>query len=126
MIVVTIEVKPSRDPGLLSIHVISVENRQIFSRPEPSVFLYLTRPFLYFWDNLKKVWNTGRRFLESKQKQDGCFSAHICRIPYLVGIFPYLFRITNPSSHSFESRCVYAEFSCVHFHFLSSFCFCLH
>ena len=38
MIVVTIEVKPSRDPVLLSIHVISVENGRNVSHSEPSIF----------------------------------------------------------------------------------------
>jgi hypothetical protein len=69
------------------------ENGRNFSRFEPSVFLYFTRSFLYFRKNLETVRVVGRRFAESERKRDKHFSTHICGIPYLVGIFPYVFRI---------------------------------
>jgi hypothetical protein len=71
-----------------------VENGRNFSCPDPSVFLYLTRPFPYYRKNPKMGWVTGRKISESGKKRGWCFSACIFEIPYLVGIFPDLFRIS--------------------------------
>ena len=64
------------------ISIVKVENGQTKSRPVPSVFLYLSRSFLYL-----------RKNTEMEREAGGVYPVRICGIPFLTGIMPYFFRI---------------------------------